>query len=130
MNDVQYKFIGRKVISGMNTDTKSSSTNFNQKLNISPYLIEQYSISSDQYCHQCQENDIYFIFQRIQFAKSESDIIAKMKGTFVERQKKPKKPKDDEEAKKRRKAAKEQARALAQQNNPGGVSGGSECYLY
>jgi len=52
-----------------------------------------------------------------------------MKGTFVERQKKPKKPKDDEEAKKRRKAAKEQARALAQQNNPGGVSGGSECYL-
>lgn len=53
-----------------------------------------------------------------------------MKGTFVERQKKPKKPKDDEEAKKRRKAAKEQARALAQQNNPGGVPGGSEFYLY
>jgi len=53
-----------------------------------------------------------------------------MKGTFIERQKKPKKPKDDEEAKKRRKAAKEQARALAQQNNPGGLSGGSECYSY
>lgn len=53
-----------------------------------------------------------------------------MKGTFVERQKKPKKPKDDEEAKKRRKAAKEQARALAQQNNPGGVPGGSKCFLY
>lgn len=89
-----------------------------------------YNVFNRTIWYQCQENDVYFFFQRIQFAKSESDIIAKMKGTFVERQKKPKKPKDDEEAKKRRKAAKEQARALAQQNNPGGVSGGSECYLY
>lgn len=36
---------------------------------------------------------------RINYAKTESDVIAKMKGTFKERQKKPKAPKSTEEKK-------------------------------
>ncbi|XP_046679339.1 U1 small nuclear ribonucleoprotein A [Homalodisca vitripennis] len=59
---------------------------------------------------------------RIQYAKTDSDIIAKMKGTYAERPKKPKKtvPHDDPaEAKKvKRKAAKEQARVYQQQSAP------------
>lgn len=54
--------------------------------------------------------------QRIQYSKSDSDVIAKMKGTFSERPKKVKRvPPTIEEAsvdtkKAKRKAAKEQAR--------------------
>jgi hypothetical protein len=61
--------------------------------------------------------------QRIQYAKSDSDVIAKMKGTFSERPKKAKRvPPAVEEAsvdskKAKRKAAKEQARL-----NPGGAT--------
>lgn len=56
---------------------------------------------------------------RIQYCKQDSDIIAKMKGTFVERPKKPKRVAEDasETKKAKKKAAKEQARqqpALAQ----------------
>lgn len=49
---------------------------------------------------------------RIQYAKSDSDVIAKMKGTFAERPKKPKRviPAADEEAKRAKKRAKEQAK--------------------
>ncbi|EGI62578.1 U2 small nuclear ribonucleoprotein B'' [Atta colombica] len=49
---------------------------------------------------------------RIQYAKTDSDIIAKMKGTFAERPKKPKRviPVADEEAKRAKKRAKEQAK--------------------
>jgi hypothetical protein len=36
---------------------------------------------------------------RINYSKTESDVIAKMKGTFKERQKKPKAPKAVEEKK-------------------------------
>lgn len=36
---------------------------------------------------------------RINYSKTESDVIAKMKGTFKERQKKPKAPKITEEKK-------------------------------
>jgi hypothetical protein len=38
---------------------------------------------------------IELLFQRIQYSKKDSDMVAKMKGTFVER---PKKQKKDEEA--------------------------------
>lgn len=65
----------------------------------------------------------YFLLpQRIQYAKSDSDVIAKMKGTFSERPKKVKRvaPAIEEASadtkKAKRKAAKEQARQL----NPGG----------
>lgn len=95
------------------------------KMNGQAFVIFKDITSSTNALRAMQGFPFYDKPMRIQFAKSESDIIAKMKGTFVERQKKPKKPKDDEEAKKRRKAAKEQARALAQQNNPGGVAGGN-----
>ncbi|XP_012283363.1 U1 small nuclear ribonucleoprotein A [Orussus abietinus] len=49
---------------------------------------------------------------RIQYAKTDSDLIAKMKGTFAERPKKPKRvvPAADEEAKRAKKRAKEQAK--------------------
>ena len=40
------------------------------------------------------------IIQRIQYAKSDSDIIAKMKGTYQER---PKRPKPEGEPKKKKK---------------------------
>lgn len=54
----------------------------------------------------------YVRFQRIQYAKTDSDLIAKMKGTFAERPKKPKRvvPAADEEAKRAKKRAKEQAK--------------------
>uniref|UniRef100_A0A1B6MHN3 RRM domain-containing protein n=1 Tax=Graphocephala atropunctata TaxID=36148 RepID=A0A1B6MHN3_9HEMI len=62
---------------------------------------------------------------RIQYAKSDSDMIAKMKGTYAERPKKPKKviPHDDpaETKKVKRKAAKEQARVYQQQTAPAPV---------
>lgn len=68
-------------------------------------------------------------FQRIQYSKSDSDMIAKMKGTFSERPKKPKRvmpaqaaQEDAAEAKKmKRKAAKEQARVYQQQSAPAPV---------
>jgi len=49
---------------------------------------------------------------RIQYSKTDSDVIAKLKGTFVERPKKPKRPVDEnqESKKAKKKAAKEQAR--------------------
>jgi hypothetical protein len=62
--------------------------------------------------------------QRIQYAKSDSDVIAKMKGTFSERPKKAKRvpPAVEETAvdtkKAKRKAAKEQARL----NTTGGAT--------
>lgn len=57
---------------------------------------------------------------RIQYCKTDSDIIAKLKGTFTERPKKPKRtvpvPEDPAESKKsKRKIAKEQARMFQQQ---------------
>lgn len=60
---------------------------------------------------------------RIQYSKVDSDVIAKMKGTFSERPKKPKKApvvaEDTADTKRqKKKAAKEQARI--QQQNPGG----------
>lgn len=75
--------------------------------------------------------------QRIQYSKIDSDIIAKMKGTFLERPKKVKKapaPAEDSADAKRqkKKAAKEQARI--QQQTPaaqnmvpgyGNVAGGN-----
>ncbi|XP_023218699.1 U1 small nuclear ribonucleoprotein A [Centruroides vittatus] len=52
---------------------------------------------------------------RIQYAKTDSDIIAKMKGTFVERPAKPKTKEDAVDVKKqKKKAAKEQARQAQQ----------------
>lgn len=50
-------------------------------------------------------------FQRIQYSKTDSDVIAKMKGTFTERPKKPKKQPmpvsrdEDSEAKRAKKKA-------------------------
>ncbi|KAL1131038.1 hypothetical protein AAG570_012275 [Ranatra chinensis] len=60
---------------------------------------------------------------KIQYSKTDSDVIAKLKGTFQERPKKVKKPNPAEEAaeskKAKRKAAKEQAaRAIQQQQAP------------
>jgi len=44
------------------------------------------------------------VLQRIQYARKDSDVIAKMKGTFVERPKKP--PQEDEHyGKKKKKGA-------------------------
>lgn len=48
---------------------------------------------------------------RIQYSKTDSDVVAKIKGTFVERPKKPKRTNDEtSEPKKGKKKAKEQAR--------------------
>ncbi|XP_017794790.1 PREDICTED: U1 small nuclear ribonucleoprotein A isoform X2 [Habropoda laboriosa] len=57
---------------------------------------------------------------RIQYAKTDSDIIAKMKGTYAERPKKPKRvvPAADEEAKRAKKRAKEQAKHSQQIEQP------------
>jgi len=55
---------------------------------------------------------------RIQYAKGDSDVIAKIKGTFIERPKKPKRvvPEETIDTKKaKKKAAKEQARQLQMQ---------------
>lgn len=65
----------------------------------------------------------FWLLQRIQYAKCDSDVIAKMKGTFSERPKKVKRVAAIEESstdtkKAKRKAAKEQARQL----NPGGTT--------
>lgn len=61
---------------------------------------------------------------RIQYSKKDSDIIAKMKGTFVER---PKRKKEDEpEVKKKRKGQSQQARqaaAIAAQAAGGAIPG-------
>lgn len=61
---------------------------------------------------------------RIQYAKQDSDMIAKMKGTFAERPKKPKRilPAAEEEAKRAKKRAKDQAKHSQQVGfNAGGV---------
>ncbi|XP_054275476.1 U1 small nuclear ribonucleoprotein A [Macrosteles quadrilineatus] len=59
---------------------------------------------------------------RIQYSKSDSDMIAKMKGTFSERPKRPKKVVSHDDAadskKVKRKAAKEQARVYQQSLAP------------
>jgi len=52
----------------------------------------------------------YAVLQRIQYSKKDSDMVAKMKGTFVER---PKKKKEDElpaETKKRKRGQANAAR--------------------
>lgn len=41
-------------------------------------------------------------FQRIQYSKSDSDVIAKVKGTFQERPKRPKAPRSSEDGKKKK----------------------------
>ncbi|XP_033215652.1 U1 small nuclear ribonucleoprotein A [Belonocnema kinseyi] len=60
---------------------------------------------------------------RIQYAKQDSDMIAKMKGTFAERPKKPKRvlPQAEEEAKRAKKRAKEQAKNSQQVGYHAGV---------
>lgn len=60
---------------------------------------------------------------RIQYAKTDSDLIAKMKGTYSERPKKPKRviPAADEEAKRAKKRAKEQAKHSQQIGYHAGV---------
>lgn len=45
----------------------------------------------------------YYNFQRIQYCKTDSDLIAKVKGTFQERPKRPKMPKTDDSRKKKNK---------------------------
>lgn len=62
--------------------------------------------------------------QRIQYSKTDSDLIAKLKGTFTERPKKPKRiiPAADEEAKRAKKRAKEQAKHSQQVGYQHGVS--------
>ncbi|XP_014216743.1 U1 small nuclear ribonucleoprotein A-like [Copidosoma floridanum] len=60
---------------------------------------------------------------RINYAKTDSDIIAKLKGTFSERPKKPKRvvPAADEEAKRAKKRAKEQAKQQQMGYAPGAL---------
>ncbi|XP_066599665.1 U1 small nuclear ribonucleoprotein A [Prorops nasuta] len=60
---------------------------------------------------------------RIQYAKTDSDLIAKIKGTFAERPKKPKRiiPAAEEEAKRAKKRAKEQAKHSQQIGYHSGV---------
>jgi len=60
---------------------------------------------------------------RINYSKTDSDLIAKMKGTFTERPKKPKRvlPAADDEAKKAKKRAKEQAKQQQMGYAPGAV---------
>lgn len=60
---------------------------------------------------------------RIQYSKTDSDLIAKMKGTYAERPKKPKRvvPAADEEAKRAKKRAKEQAKHSQQIGYHAGV---------
>uniref|UniRef100_T1J4D5 RRM domain-containing protein n=1 Tax=Strigamia maritima TaxID=126957 RepID=T1J4D5_STRMM len=64
--------------------------------------------------HAMQGFPFYDKPMRIQYAKSDSDVIAKIKGTFVERPKK--KPQRPAEAKKAKKKTKEQAKS--QQTHP------------
>lgn len=60
---------------------------------------------------------------RIQYSKSDSDLVAKLKGTFVERPKKPKRLEEGQESKKaKKKAAKEQARQQANLNHQMGIN--------
>lgn len=62
---------------------------------------------------------------RIQYAKTDSDVIAKIKGTFVERPMKPKRVEDNPDNKKiKKKAAKEQARQQMQPQMIGGMQMG------
>ncbi|XP_012259838.1 U1 small nuclear ribonucleoprotein A [Athalia rosae] len=60
---------------------------------------------------------------RIQYSKTDSDVIAKRKGTFAERPKKPKRvvPAAEEEAKRAKKRAKEQAKHSQQAGYHSGV---------
>lgn len=64
----------------------------------------------------------YFVHQRIQYAKTDSDVIAKMKGTFQER---PAKPKPEGEPKKKKKKESKQMQA----STPG-TFGGTASYGY
>jgi hypothetical protein len=63
-----------------------------------------------------------FILQKIEYSKTDSDVIAKLKGTFQERPKKVRRPNPTEDAaeskKAKRKAAKEQAARAVQQQMP------------
>ena len=52
---------------------------------------------------------LFLNFQRIQYAKTDSDVIAKMKGTFQER---PAKPKPEGEPKKKKKKESKQQQAI------------------
>ena len=60
---------------------------------------------NDDCIFPCTTEVCLFSSQRIQYSKKESDVIAKMKGTFVERPKKKKAPKaeDDEPQGKKKK---------------------------
>lgn len=62
---------------------------------------------------------------RIAYSKKDSDIIAKMKGTFVERPKRPKKPKEDTESEDAvsSKKKKKQQRILQQQQAAAALPG-------
>ncbi|KFM82762.1 U1 small nuclear ribonucleoprotein A, partial [Stegodyphus mimosarum] len=64
---------------------------------------------------------------RIQYAKTESDCVAKMKGTYVERPKVPR-PVESNDKKQKKKAAKEQAKVASLPMQPGllpGIAPGS-----
>ncbi|XP_076353029.1 U1 small nuclear ribonucleoprotein A snf isoform X2 [Tachypleus tridentatus] len=58
---------------------------------------------------------------RIQYAKTDSEIIAKMKGTYVER---PKKPKETEVKKGKKKPLKEPPKSQAPSHQPAGAATG------
>ncbi|GAB6033320.1 hypothetical protein CHUAL_013089 [Chamberlinius hualienensis] len=59
---------------------------------------------------------------RIQYAKTDSDVISKMKGTFVERPKKPRRNPEDDNKKAKKKAAKEQARQQMSHSQVGSLA--------
>ena len=65
-----------------------------------------------------------FLLQRIQYAKNDSDVIAKLKGTFQER---PAKPKPEGEPKKKKK---KDAKQQQQQPTSTGNFGGPVSYGY
>ena len=65
---------------------------------------------------------LFLNFQRIQYAKTDSDVIAKMKGTFQER---PAKPKPEGEPKKKKKKESKQQQAITP-----GTFGGPASYGY
>lgn len=66
--------------------------------------------------------NIFFLVQRIQYAKSDSDVIAKLKGTFQERPAKPKP--EGEPKKKKKKESKQQQQPINTGNFGGPVSYG------
>ncbi|KAG8191532.1 hypothetical protein JTE90_019596 [Oedothorax gibbosus] len=76
------------------------------------FVIFEEASSASTALRSMQGFPFYDKAMRIQYAKTESDIIAKRKGTFVER---PKKPSNDYSDKKKKKgAAKDQQRLAAQ----------------